>query len=553
MSKITLVTGLWNIQRDTLTEGWNRSFEHYTDKFKELLEVPYNLFIFGEDDLEDVVWSIRNKDNTIFVKRSSDWFKNVFFDKIQHIRKDPKWYSQASWLADSTQAKLEMYNPLVMSKMFLLNDARLMESWESDYLFWVDAGLTNTVHKGYFTHDKVLDKLPSLINDFLFVPFPYEAQTEIHGFSYPDINDFASQDVKLVCRGGFFGGKNKMIESINSKYYDIMMDTLNKGYMGTEESLFSILMYKYPTEIGYSKINGDGLLNTFFENLKEDKVKVEYAFDQGKVNYKNTGVYIITFNSPAQVEMLIKSFLDYDKDFIDLPKKYLLNNSTDANTDIEYQQICSKYGFEEIKKKDNLGICGGRQFIAEHFDQTTLDYYFFFEDDMNLINTKEVCKNGFSRYSHGLFKKSLDITHMGRFDFLKLCYTEFYGDNSVQWAWYNLPQNKREEYFPHKKKLPKQGLDPDAPRTKFKNIFTYYNLSYITGEIYYCNWPQVVSRAGNKKMFLEEKWAHPFEQTWMSYMYQKTVEGHINPALLLLSPVEHNRFDHYDGEKRKEN
>ena len=45
-----------------------------------------------------------------------------------------------------------MYNPLVMSKVFLLNDAKIMDNFNSDYMFWIDAGLTNTVHSGYFTH-----------------------------------------------------------------------------------------------------------------------------------------------------------------------------------------------------------------------------------------------------------------------------------------------------------------------------------------------------------------------------------------------------------------
>ena len=42
--KVTLVTGLWDIKRDTLGAGWNRGYEeHYISKFKELLKVPYNL------------------------------------------------------------------------------------------------------------------------------------------------------------------------------------------------------------------------------------------------------------------------------------------------------------------------------------------------------------------------------------------------------------------------------------------------------------------------------------------------------------------------------
>jgi hypothetical protein len=33
MDKLTLVTGLWDIGRGNLTEGWSRSFNHYLDKF----------------------------------------------------------------------------------------------------------------------------------------------------------------------------------------------------------------------------------------------------------------------------------------------------------------------------------------------------------------------------------------------------------------------------------------------------------------------------------------------------------------------------------------
>ena len=33
----------------------------------------------------------------------------------------------------------------------------------------------------------------------------------------------------------------------------------------------------------------------------------------------------------------------------------------------------------------------------------------------------------------------------------------------------------------------------------------------------------------------------------------ETIKGRIKPGLLLLTPTEHNRFDHYDGKLRKEN
>jgi hypothetical protein len=53
-------------------------------------------------------------------------------------------------------------------------------------------------------------------------------------------------------------------------------------------------------------------------------------------------------------------------------------------------------------------------------------------------------------------------------------------------------------------------------------------------------------------MFLDTKWAHPYEQTWMSFMYQETKKGNLNGAILLMTPTEHNRFEHYEAGLRRE-
>jgi hypothetical protein len=53
-------------------------------------------------------------------------------------------------------------------------------------------------------------------------------------------------------------------------------------------------------------------------------------------------------------------------------------------------------------------------------------------------------------------------------------------------------------------------------------------------------------------MFLNTKWTHPYEQTWMSFMYQEHKKGNLNGSLLLITPTEHDRFDHYSSDLRKE-
>lgn len=557
MNKITLVTGLWDIGRGDLKEGWSRSFQHYLDKFQQLLQVDVNMIIFGDEELEEFVFHIRNQNNTQFIRRDLSWFKNnEFYNKIQTIRTNSDWYNQVGWLSESTQSKLDMYNPLVMSKVYLLHDAKILDKFDSEYMFWIDAGITNTIHPGYFTHDKVLDKLPQLVKNFHFVCFPYETNSEIHGFKYKELCEFAGDDVNMVARAGFFGGRKDSISEINSIYYSLMDETLSKGLMGTEESLFTIMTYKNSDIITYSEIEGNGLMGKFFEDLKNDNVEVKSKrkinLNKSNSSIDKVGLYVIGFNSPKQFQTLIDSMVEYDINFINQPEKYLLDNSTDLSTTPEYIEICEKYKFHHIKK-ENLGICGGRQWIAEHFDQSDLDVMFFFEDDMFFYPKKgDVCKNGFNRFTDNLYDKVLSIIEKEGFDFLKLNYTEFFGDNGIQWSWYNVPQNFRETNWPNNKRLPINGLDPNAPKTKFNNISTFKGLSYVDGEVYYCNWPQIVSKEGNKKMFIKTKWNHPFEQTWMSHIYQETIKGDIKPGLLLLTPTEHNRFDHYSSELRKE-
>jgi len=551
---ITLVTGLWDIGRGSLNEGWNRSFDYYLERFRELLLVDNNMIIFGDEELKNFVFKYRNESNTQFVLRNKDWFiNNEYYPLIQKIRTNPNWFNKVGWLKESTQAKLELYNPLVMSKMFLLNDAKILDKFNSNLLYWIDAGITNTVHSGYFTHDKVLEKLENKLNKFNFVCFPYEAHDEVHGFSFNEMCKLSNEKTNIVARGGFFGGDKESITTLNTLYYNLLVDTLSNGYMGTEESLFTILLYRHPYLINYFEINSDGLLFKFFEDVKNDNLIVKNKSKKPIKNYNGgVGLYVISFNSPKQFETLIESMLNYDRNFIDKTEKFLLDNSTDLSTTPRYKELCDKYGFDHIKK-NNLGICGGRQFIAEHFELTNLKYMFFSEDDMFFQNKlNDTCKNGFNRFTPDLFNKCVTIMDNEDFDFFKLNYTEFYGDNGTCWAWYNLPQDKRELYFPEKSKLPERGLDPNAPKTKFKNIKSHNGLPYVDGEIYYCNWTQIISRSGNKKMFLDTTWTRPHENTWMSHHYQLTKGGKLNGGLLLLTPVEHNRFDHYDKELRKE-
>jgi GR25 family glycosyltransferase involved in LPS biosynthesis len=549
MSKnTTIVTGIWDLKRAELSEGWGRNFDHYLNHFKNLLAIQdINLAIFIDPEHEDFVWQHRKKDNTVVYHHTKDQFSGgffPFFDRVQKIRTNPQWLNQVGWLSESTQAKLEWYNPVVMSKMFLLHNTKVFNPFNSDYYFWLDGGITNTVHPGYFSHDKILEKIESFVNKMLFVCFPYETDTEIHGFDINAMKKYAqSPSVNRVARGGFFGGHKDYISQANDLYYSLLNDTLSSGYMGTEESIFTIMTYLDPDTYQFESINQDGLLATFFENVKNNATATQIKRKTKLHKNNNTTLYINTFNSPDQLQMVLDSFDLFDKNFLDKTEKVLINNSTKEELFADYDRISQQYNFREIRK-GNMGICRARQYAAEEFAKSGNKYMLFFEDDMLLDFHASSCPFGFNKKVRELYNTVHKIMDIEEYDFLKFSFSEFYGHNGEQWSWHNVPMDKKLEYF---------GDINKKPYTKFTTIKSLNGTPYAEGEVYYSNWPHIISQEGNKKCFLDTKWAAPFEQTWMSHIYTLTKEEKVKPAILLASPITHNRVHHYDGNDRKEN
>jgi len=540
MSIITFVTGIWDLGRGDAKEGWARSFEHYINNFINLLieMKDHNLIIFIDPSLENLVWQHRKQHNTrIYHHTKQDFKQNFFpfFEQVQNIRNNPEWYNRVGWLKDSAQGSLEYYNPMVMSKMFLLHNAKIFNPFDTEYFFWIDGGITNTLSLGYFQDNTIIEKIQSLAEKFLFVCFPYETDSEIHGFCINGMKKFAKSDtVNRVARGGFFGGHKDHISAANDTYYHLLNDSLNSGYMGTEESIFTIMTYLDSDKYRYEMINGDGLIYTFFENLKNKNFKSKST--------NTVNLYINTYNSPEQLQMVLDSFEKYEPDLLEKTNKILINNSINNDLFPKYDLISSKYNFTEIRR-GNIGICGGRQLSAEHFNESSADYMLFFEDDM-LIDYEGECAFGFRKRADKLFSKILSIMNKEKYDFLKLSFSEFYGHNGEQWSWHNVPEKQRLEYF---------GPIDHKPPTLYNNIKTLDGLPYADGEVYYCNWPHIINREGNQKMFLDTKWAYPYEQTWMSHIYTLTKQKKIKSGILLSSPITHNRTHHYHASERKEN
>lgn len=566
MGNLTLVSGLWDLNRE------GRNFEeHYLPRFREFLQIPQPMVLFVPKSLESLVWEYRNEEDTFVKIFELEDVKTLYaphWNKTQEIRTSQQWLNMTGehgWLRNSPQAKLEYYNPIVQSKMFMLHDASIWNPFVTDYFYWVDAGLTTTVPFTHLAENNALDTITHSSDTMLFLSYPYEANNEIHGFDFDEMNLIAGERVTYVCRGGLFGGHKSYIREANAEYYALLQDTLNRGLMGTEESIFTLMSYLRPEIYRRFELDDNGLIVKFTQALIENKPNIveipkerktlpKQIMDSDIENLK-TNLYILTFNFPEQVLHTIESMKKIPE-WLNKPHLVLLDNSTDEQAKEKNKEIAQEYNFEYIHLGGNTGICGGRQFAAEHFHESDADFYFFFEDDMTVnseIEEGQFCRNGFRKYIPNLYNILHKIILQEKYDFLKLSFTEVYWDNNIQTSWYNVPQDIRTRDWPDYDRLPRTGVDPFAPRTKFDVINNKDGVAHISGEVTYTNWPMIVSKEGNYKMFIEVKWAHPYEQTWMSYMYQETKKGNLKPAVLLASPIWHDRIKYYKPEERREN
>jgi hypothetical protein len=266
MSSITLVTGLFNIGRANLDGQFGRPFEQYKEWFSQTMQIDLPMVVYCESVLEDFVLENRKGKKTVVNTLSLDYFKKIFYyKKVQKIRTDPAWYNQTWWLPQSPQAALDLYNPLIMYKMYFLLLSAGRNDFNKEKLLWIDAGITNIIP--LYNFENFGEKIDEWTDKLLFLCFPYRSE-EAHGFKTEGLDKFAGTYVDRVARATLFGGPAKLIKEIAPKYTSILNDTLSKGYMGTEENLLTLLTYLEPDKCNIYMLENDRL-TSFFEMLSK--------------------------------------------------------------------------------------------------------------------------------------------------------------------------------------------------------------------------------------------------------------------------------------------
>lgn len=259
---ITLVTCTLDIGRHGLAEDsyqFKRDFKMYLDALEDWLTHKYPKVVYTSKNIADEMltrMSNETKASTKFIFTTREelrtkWLGPDNYAKVQEIRTSEEWKGRADWLPNSPQGALEDYNPLVMSKLFMMRDAARQNYWETSHFLFIDSK-HNCRNPKKFTpkNDHIIRA--HMFDKFLMTHFDYTPSSEVHGFEYKafnahcNMNNVEDRQLVKVGRGGIFGGSAFVLEYIAAMYDVALTATLRAGLMGTEENIFSILFYQVP-------------------------------------------------------------------------------------------------------------------------------------------------------------------------------------------------------------------------------------------------------------------------------------------------------------------
>ena len=247
--EFTMVTTLMDLKRGEATNGqFKRPMSEYFARFQRVIDRGFKMVIFMPAEFDKSLRLDPKKHKVIHMTTEDLEQYFSYYARVQQVRTSDLWQRQGkalNWLWHAPQSQLKHYVPLVMSKMFMMRDAARWNPFSTRYFMFMDAG---HYCAGALQPNKMGMYKRHIENGFFCTHWPYGSATEVHGFGDRAFHKYMAQreDPLLIVRGGILGGTRASIECVSKVYQNAIRQTLQDGYMGTEENILAIVLKRFP-------------------------------------------------------------------------------------------------------------------------------------------------------------------------------------------------------------------------------------------------------------------------------------------------------------------
>lgn len=248
MDNITFVTALYNIQREEKGDG--RKWKDYLEWFKNTLKMPLKMVIYIPSDLVSFVEEHRPKEyaTKIMIQEKEAIPYAKYETAMGAILERPD-YRMKMKHPDRVECKIPFYNIIQYSKFKWLEEVATLNPFESDYFFWMDAGISRFVPLELYSRivsnvELPVKKLVIQCNHMLL--------------SYP-VHEGYLWDSQCLLSGGMFGGDQALIHELTPLVDRELENRISQGWINNEQLLLAYLYRTFYKELFFPVYNNTGM------------------------------------------------------------------------------------------------------------------------------------------------------------------------------------------------------------------------------------------------------------------------------------------------------
>lgn len=256
MENITVVTALYNIDRETKGDG--RKWSEYLEWFKQTLSLPLKMVIYvGEESLIEYINQYRIKDiPTKVIYQPLHEIPYAYYEGVfEKILNDPK-YKNTIRSPDRVECKVPFYNIIQYSKFKWLEQIAILNPFDTDYFFWMDAGIGRFIP--YCLRDKIKTNIHLPSSKLLI-------QHNNLLYHYPIHKQYLWDSQCLMC-GTMFGGDESIIRIMSDKIDYLLRELVSSEWINNEQILIAYI-YSIQPDLFSLVLNNTSQHLCLFEKL----------------------------------------------------------------------------------------------------------------------------------------------------------------------------------------------------------------------------------------------------------------------------------------------